>query len=450
MAAALQVAAGATLRQALLFQDLLLAASCAFLLYRFARRLTGDARAALAAPLLVFLSGGLGFVWFLRDLRAFDGPPWTLLGRLPRDYTMLDAAGIRWGNALTTLLLPQRAFVLGLPLFLLVVTLWWDAREDDGALARRAMLGAGALAGLLPLAHAHGFVVLLSVGAVQALLDRRWGNWIRFFAAALLVGLPQAAWMARGSATRAGGFVAWHVGWDHGDANPLVSWALNAGVFLALYAAGLALDGRVRRFVLPFALWFVVPNLLRLSPWIWDNVKFLFYWYVASAPLAALVLARLSRRGAAGLAASAALLVGATASGALDAWRVASRSREHLLFDREALAFADLMAAVTPPRALILHQPTYDSPVLLTGRRSLLGYPGHIWSQGLDADGRHAFIQDVYRGARPEPPLPLTVDYVLVGPQERAALAIADDAFDRRPLVLEMGSYRLYGPERAP
>ena len=90
------------------------------------------------------------------------------------------------------------------------------------------------------------------------------------------------------------------------------------------------MPGASRRFAAPFALWFVVPNLLRLSPWIWDNVKFLFYWYVASAPLVALLLSRMSRAGSAGALAAAVLALAATASGTLDAWRVASRSREHV------------------------------------------------------------------------------------------------------------------------
>ncbi len=451
MAAALHVAAGATYRQAFLLQDLLLAAASAFLLWRFALRLTGDGRAALITPPLVLLSGGLGFVWFLRDLRAYPGTAWELLARLPRDYTMLGAAGLRWGNALTTLLVPQRAFLLGLPLFLLVVTLWWDAvRDADVARARRTMAGAGALCGLLPLAHAHGFVVLLSVGALLALLHPPRARWLVFFAAAIVVGLPQALWMAQGSATRAGGFVAWHVGWDRGELNPLVFWALNAGVFLVLYLAALGAGRRwlpegVARFALPFALWLAVPNLLRLSPWIWDNVKFLFYWYVASVPLVALLLARLSRLGAAGAAAAGLLLAASTASGALDAWRVASRSREHVLFDREALAFVERLVEATPPRALVLHDPTYNSPVLLSGRRSLLGYPGHIWSQGLDASDRALEIERVYSGDAAAVGRLRTrgATHLLVGPQERD-LVRDPSALDGHELVLREDGYRLY------
>ena len=69
------------------------------------------------------------------------------------------------------------------------------------------------------------------------------------------------------------------------------------------------------------------------------------------------------------------------------------------LFDRDAIAIADVIARTTPPRALVLHYPTFNAPVLLSGRRSLLGYPGHIWSQGLDASDRLARVQAVYAGS---------------------------------------------------
>jgi hypothetical protein len=446
LAAALAVAAGASAREAFLVQDLALAFSCAFLLWRFALRVTGDGRAALLTPPLALLSGGLGWFWFLRDAGARPGSLADLLMALPRDYTMIDAAGIRWGNALTTLLVPQRAFLLGLPLFLVVVTLWWDAlHEADPPAARRLMVGAGAVAGLLPLAHAHGFVVLGSVAALLALVFRRFHLWIRWALAAAVVALPQIAWMARGSSTSGGRFVGVHFGWDHGPASPIVAWTLDLGVFLVLWLLALAARRVVRaevvRFLAPFALWFVVPNLLRLSPWIWDNVKFLFYWYVASVPLAALALAWVSRRGRLGPPAAMVLLVAAIAAGTLDAWRYASRSRLHVLFDRDAIAIADLIARVAPPRALVLHYPTFNAPPLLSGRRSLLGYPGHIWSQGLDVSDRLARVHAVYAGTSPPASLPEPrADYILDGPQERQ---LGPAALDRFPVVAEHGPYRL-------
>jgi hypothetical protein len=450
LAASLAVAAGASAREALLVQNLALAFACAFLLWRFTLRVTGDGRAALLTPPLVLLSGGLGWFWFLRDVGDRPDGLLDLVMRLPRDYTMLDAAGIRWGNALTTLLVPQRAFLLGLPLFLVVVTLWWDALgEPDARAARRLMLGAGAVAGLLPLAHAHGFVVIGSVAVLLSLLFRRFDLWAPFALAAGALALPQIAWMARGSSTAGARFVGWHLGWDHGTTNPLIAWTLDAGVFLFLWMLAfvarrsLAIRADAVRFLAPFALWFLVPNVLRLSPWIWDNVKFLFYWYAASAPLVAVALSRISRRAPWGAPAAAVLLLASVAAGGLDVWRYASRSRLHVLFDRDALAIADAIARTTPPRALVLHYPTFNAPVLLSGRRSLLGYPGHIWSQGLDASNRLALVQAVYAGTMHPAYLPLPrPDYVLDGPQERQ-LDVNGAALERFPVVAEHGPYRL-------
>jgi hypothetical protein len=189
----------------------------------------------------------------------------------------------------------------------------------------------------------------------------------------------------------------------------------------------------------------VVPNVLKLSPWIWDNIKFLFFWHAASLPLVAGLLTRLWRRGggtrwcAAGLAGSLVL------SGSLDVWRVASGQIAREVFDAQSVAFATGALRATPPRAVILHAPTYNSPVYLAGRRSLLGYPGHIWSQGLDAGTRESEIGAFYAGGEGADALVARygVDYVLVGPQERSSLAVNEAFLGRYPTVAESGVYRL-------
>src|SRR5438105_12228132 len=90
------------------------------------------------------------------------------------------------------------------------------------------------------------------------------------------------------------------------------------------------------------------------------------------------VLAGLLPRGAA-----VALFVTLTLAGALDVWRVASATEEQREFDAAGIAFAELVERATPPHSLILTAPTYNHPVFLTGRRALMGYGGHLWSQGI-------------------------------------------------------------------
>ena len=87
-----------------------------------------------------------------------------------------------------------------------------------------------------------------------------------------------------------------------------------------------------------------------------------------------------------------------TLSGALDVWRVVSKTIEIHIYDAAAVAFGRRIRAVTPPGSIVLHAPTYHSAVFLAGRRSVLGYPGHTWSQGLDAGTREEDIRAIYAG----------------------------------------------------
>ena len=450
--AAQLVAGGLALHDSLRAQNALLALALLVLAHLWARSHTGDRRAALFAPALLLLSGGLGFVAFAQDALQ-SGRGLGLLLELPRDYTIWREGGLRFGNLITTMLIPQRALLLGLTLTLLAWSLLWRAvdPQSDMALARRRGLCAGLVAGLLPLAHAHSYAVALSVGgALLLLFPARRPAVGRFLAAALLLGGPQAAGLAQGSALQARGFVGLAFGWDHGALPPLWFWLVNAGPFLALWLVALLRPGWTaraqQRWALPFACCFLVPNLLRLSPWIWDNVKFLVHWYAGALPLVALAVARLSRRGPRGLAAAAALALALTASGALDVWRTGSRQLSYQLYDREAVDFAREITRRTPPAARFVQLPTFDSPVFLAGRRSLLGYPGHIWSQGLDAGTREEDVRAIYAGGSRAITLlrRYDVSFAILGPQELGALPVDLAFFQSLPVVVQVGRWRLF------
>ncbi len=498
--AAMFARAGASLEAALFWENLLLALALVVLLFRFALRLTRDRLAACFAVALTLLSGGLGWARFGREWWRGSLGLGEFLWRLPHDYTITHDGSFRWGNAVTTLLVPQRGLLMGLPLALIVITSWWlatRAGDDEVSAATESqveaekgkskkakkgrrpetitappfapfasvpfvsrlsaaearMLGAGLVAGLLPLVHAHTFVVLMLVGGCLALLFRGWRAWIVFFAAASVVAAPQMWWATRESAARPGSFFEFVVGWDRGTQNPFWFWLKNAGLFIPLLVAALAWRGRVpivpRRlllFYLPFTLLFIICNAAKISPWVWDNIKVLFYWYVASVPLVALLLARLWRAGLATRAAAVALIICLTLAGALDVWRVLAETSEQGTFDANGVAFAELVKRETAPRALILHAPTYNHPVYLSGRRSLMGYAGHLWSQGIDYVGREREVKNIYAGSPDAEGLLRKhgVEYVVVGPLERSGLSVNESYISSFSKVGETGGYKLY------
>ena len=242
------------------------------------------------------------------------------------------------------------------------------------------------------------------------------------------------------------------IGWDRGETGLLHFWWLNLGLFIPALIAALVWRGRrpvvekpLLRFYVPFALCFLVPNLLRLSPWVWDNIKFMVWWHVMSAVLIALLLARLWRSGPAARVGAGVLFVLLTLSGSLDLWRAGTDKITLTIIPPEGTAFAEDILAHTPAGAVVLHAPAYNSEVYLAGRRTIVGYLGHIWSQGLDSGEREKDVEKVYAGSPQSREIidRYGIDYIVAGPHERTLPGFDEQALETYPVVVERGPYRL-------
>ncbi|HEV2883515.1 MAG TPA: hypothetical protein VGW36_01585 [Pyrinomonadaceae bacterium] len=490
---AIFVRTGASLRQSMLIENFVVAMAFVGLLHRWALVMLRDRLAAVLTPLLVLLNGGLGWVLFIQQAMNNHGSFVEFIKALPPSFTVIPETTWRWGNAISALLIPQRGFLLGLPLVVIVLTQWWLSTSDRateghgdelkkgpakknlkvGSQSRaqrnsnfrgrvspalsisptHRMIAAGVIAGLLPLVHAHSFVVLMMVGACLALLQRPWRPWIVFFAVVSAIALPQMWWSTHNSAVDAGKFFEIQFGWDRGTDSALWFWIKNSGLFIPLTITALLWKDRERLvsrrlliFFLPFTLCFIIPNVLKMAPWIWDNIKVLFYWWLASAPLVALLLARLWRQGIERKIIAIVLFLCVTAAGALDVAAILVRSSRHQVFDAAGIKFAETIKNGTEPRSLIIHAPVHNHPVFLTGRRSLMGYPGHVWTHGLDYTQRESEIRRVYGGAPDAAAIirKYGIEYAVLSPLERSLMTVSDNFFSQFQLVGEVGGYRLY------
>jgi len=495
--AAMMVRAGAGVIFAMWLQNMVMAMALVGLLHYWTILLTRNRLAGVITPLLVLFSGGLGW-WLLFSEGSSDGF-FATLGNLQHDYTIVPNSILRWGNSLTTLFVPQRSILFGMPLAINIFCQWWLAilQQDDAApsdaeptatsaleqkttISARAsksrrkalrkaaahpqpdppnfylrrMLAAGLCAGLLPLIHAHTFLTVMAAATCLALIFRSaWRSWVYFFAVALIVCLPEILWLANTGGVNTRSYLGWQPGWDHGQHNVIWFWFVNTGLFIPLLIVALAwqrdtfkLPQRVIKFYIPFILCFIVLNLFKAAPWVWDNIKILFLWYVASAPLVAWLLAQWWQQRSFLRWLAPVVLATLLLAGALDVLRVVSEASEYQEFDAQGIAVARLISAQTAPRALVLHAPTYNSPVFLTGRRSLLGYPGWMWSRGLDYSERSADIERIYSGAPQAETLlrKYNVDYVLVGPMELAAFKVNEQFWAKYKTLSRAGAYRVY------
>lgn len=460
---------GADWRAAFFVENIVLGLALVCGIELLARRITGNRIAGFVAPVVFLFNGGFGFINFFRQLSEFFADPeQAKLGlvhfvtHLPNAYTMnadllwgASKIPLRWGNVFTTLLIPQRSMLFGLPFVALIILLWWMAvgeqdRGGQGSPRRRYLFAAGVLAGLLPMLHAHGFFSVAIACVPMALLFFSI-DWLAFFVPMGLLAAPQALYLG-GTQVKNELFKVKFF-WEAGDANPLLFWAANAGLFILLLAICLLANRlatiRQATFYLPFVLWFIVPNVIKLAPWDWDNIKVLVYWSLASCVFVALLLALMfAHRWKALKLLGAALLVVLTLSGAIDVVRALSPVENVPLFGREELEVAELIRQRTPPRAVMLHAPIHNSVVALTGRQSVMGYPGHLWTHGIAYGQRENEVKAVFRGGVESARLlvALGVEYVVIGPAERAGeLSVAETYFsDSFPVVIDHAGYKVY------
>lgn len=480
-ASAMFVRSGASLRDAMFIVSFILALAFVGLLHRWALVLLRDKLAAIITPLIVLLNGGFGWYLLFEKAVSGEGGLWGVLTDLPPSFTVIPETTWRWGNAISALLVPQRGFLMGLPLAVIAFTQWWLALENDEdvpkrepertktkqrrpapvpppavsrfPLPTRRMIAAGVAAGLLPLVHAHSFVVVMGMAACLALIHIRWREWFTFFVVASAIAIPQLLWSTLNSAVDASTFFAWELGWDRGQENPVVFWIKNTGLFIPLIVTAVLLKSngylvgkRLLLFYLPFTLCFIVPNFLKMAPWIWDNIKVLYYWWLASAPLVALFLAWLWRQGRIPRLLAVLLFVCVTFAGALDVAGIAFRNVKYGIFDAAGVHFAERVKQLTQPRSLIIHAPVHNTPVFLTGRRSVMGYPGHIWTHGLEFVQREGEVKRIYLGSPDALQLLRNygVDYAVIGPLERIVTPPNEQFFTRFEKVEEVGEYSLY------
>lgn len=287
----------------------------------------------------------------------------------------------------------------------LLLTAFWMQRESRGVLWRFA----GFLAPLFALD-----LVPREIGIFEA-------TWLRVLVLLYLMTIP---------------FVVARL-WPRKIEDESSNWWRNATLFWSILAS----------------VAFVLPNMLRFAPWTWDNNKILIYWFLFSAPFAALALAKMAKSSTRFRVAALLLFVSMTLAGALDIWRGVSAQSEVRIFDRDAILFAAALRDL-PPRTVVLSAPTYNSPLCLAGRVAVMGYPGHLSSHGLKYSDREAEVRAFLRGDEgSERVLDLYgVGAFIIGPQERDYMAsqnpplqiAPDEHWKKWQKVAQNGEYSLF------
>ncbi len=410
-----------------------------------------SSKQAYVALSLFLLSSGLGFISFLRALPGLSAQ--NIL--VPAVYSKLD--GYEWytGNIINGMLLPQRAFLLGMTLavWVLVVVIYLLRTTKLSPRHRWLLVGAGLMAGVLPIAHMHSFIVLVLVSACMfATSWRKWQVWLWYGVPAALLSQVLYGVFVYGGIENPH-FMSIDIGWTaHGVADWLHQWWWQWGLAPFVGLLGWCqlrkqLKSYEKAFFLAFALLFIFANIILFQPTHWDNSKMFAWVYFALSGLMSAGLAWLWRQKL-WRSATIILALSLTLSGALEVLRVQTNTAPLVLSSPEEINLAQEIRMQTDPPARFLTAPVHNHLVSMWAVRPILmGYAGWIHNYGFLYEQRLSDLRAMYAGnsATPELLKKYQISYVVIGPPEFGNLTVNQAYFAAHyPVAFSSTHYVIY------
>ena len=350
-----------------------------------------------------------------------------------QDYQ--GANNIAWKSIALSMFVTQRGVLYAFPAALLLLY-QWRARffpdysepalvrppdsepEEAAALPRRAPLPFWLEVSLyttMPLYHSHTFIALSVVLAFLFIL----GDWGVRKTTALVVSLAVlpatfCVWVTT-DYFHAGSFIKWFPGWVNQPGNDMAMpffqfWLVNFGAwvplvlfFIGITALAVWKQAKDPDFKIPATVAFLIPAiaifllgyLVKLAPWEWDNIKIIVWAYLIILPFLwtdLIVHWPLSLR--------AVVCVALFASGFITLFGgLAAGKNGYGIADRSELDNVGMVLKKLPANARFAGYPIWGHPVLLQGRKMVLGYPGHLWTQGFDFQATEQKLTALMLGA---------------------------------------------------
>ena len=328
----------------------------------------------------------------------------------------------------------------------------------------------------MPLFHVHTFIALTIVLVVALFLERL--TWPKIFSeaplrrhattllSAALIPATFFVWLVTDQ-FHAKSMVKWHPGWvqdsadfgapffrmggaaNFGSATAFGSllqktwngviapffqfWLTNFGLWVLLAMALVALCGwRAWKagwrwgkkppadvlFVLSAVVIFAIGYFVQTAPWDWDNLKLMVWGYFLILPF---LWSDLIGRWA--FPERAVTCIALFASGFITLLGGLTAGHPGFgLIDRARLDAIGTAVRPLPVEARFAAYPTYNHPLLLQGRKVVLGYPGHLWTEGFDYNDPNRQLTALMRGAPNwrEAAQALRVRYIFWGRDETA------------------------------
>ncbi|PYL59186.1 MAG: hypothetical protein DMF30_00225 [Verrucomicrobia bacterium] len=381
---------------------------------------------------------------------------------------------IAWKSIPLAMFVTQRGLLYAIPAGLLLLWHWRDKfygaenRKDRHHPPLPFWVELSIYASM-PLFHVHTFLALSAVLVCLFLGgDPPMRRHIAILIAGAFVPATFFVWLISDN-FHAASMLDWNPGWVMHDpelGRPTIFqfWFTNFGIFIPLALCLLAICcwrlwkfGINRNeklpekiaFLLPAAAIFISGLLFKFAPWEWDNLKLMIWAYFLVLPfLWTDLIARWP------LEARVAVCIGLFASGFVSLFGGLASGRTGFGFANRA-ELDEVGAAIqnVPVEARFAAYPLYNHPLLLQGRKVVMGYPGHLWTQGFDYAGTENQLRQLMEGAGNwrETARDLHARYLFWGREEQSNYPTSKRPWEKTAWLVASGDWgAIYDLEQPP
>jgi len=179
---------------------------------------------------------------------------------------------------------------------------------------------------------------------------------------------------------------------------------------------------------------------VKTAPWIWDNLKIGIWVYIVVLPF---LWKQLIMQWEVPI--RAAVCFALFASGFVSLFGGLAAGKAGFGFaNRGEVDAVGWAVRKMPLEARFAAWPTYNHPLLLQGRKVVMGYPGHLWTQGFEDYGKtNELLTKLMQGAPnwPELARTLQVRYIFWGREEKTNYASSTRPWEKTAMLAASGTW---------
>ena len=191
----------------------------------------------------------------------------------------------------------------------------------------------------------------------------------------------------------------------------------------------------------------ILPSIFSFTPWEFDNIKLIIYWYLAAVIFISFPLGNWLKSGSLFKSLIAAVFIfHFVFSGALDNLRLfTSSGTKYETYSPQAILVGNFVRENIKKDAVFLSVDKFDNPALTLGGRSVvLGFRGWLWSHGINYSQRETDVKSMLTGQDMGLFKKYNVSHIILFENEQNNYLINEEYFRQFKLIYNQDGYRIY------